>query len=64
MNLNLGKEQSALRRMSVGGRATPKCLARRRGRNKSWLLKRIVWRVQSLAECVLSERDRISNFAR
>lgn len=61
MNLNVEKELAALRRMSVGelrmryaevfGDAT-------RSRHKQWLIKRILWRMQALAEGDLSERAR------
>lgn len=61
MNLNVEKELAALRRMSVGelrvryaevfGEAT-------RSRHKQWLIKRILWRMQALAEGDLSERAR------
>jgi hypothetical protein len=61
MNLNVGKELAALRRMSVGelrsryadvfGEAT-------NTRHRDWLIKRIIWRMQALAEGDLSERAR------
>lgn len=61
MNLNVGKEVAALQRMTVRdlraryaevfGEVT-------RAGNKSWLVKRIVWRLQSLVEGDLSERAR------
>jgi hypothetical protein len=61
MNLNVGKKLAALRRMTVGelrtryaevfGEAT-------NGRHKDWLVKRIIWRLQSLADGDLSERAR------
>ncbi|GAB6188170.1 DUF2924 domain-containing protein [Thermopirellula anaerolimosa] len=61
MNLNVEKELAALRRMSVGelrvryvevfGEPT-------RSRHKQWLIKRILWRMQALAEGDLSERAR------
>jgi len=61
MHLNVEKELAALRRMSVGqlrlryaevfGEAT-------RSRHKTWLVKRIIWRLQALAEGDLSERAR------
>lgn len=61
MNLNVDKELASLRRMSVGqlrvryaevfGEAT-------RSRHKQWLIKRILWRMQALAEGDLSERAR------
>ena len=61
MNLNVGKELAALRRMSVSE------LRSRYGdvfgettntRHKDWLIKRIIWRMQALAEGDLSERAR------
>lgn len=61
MNLNVGKEVAALQRMTVRelrtryaevfGEVT-------RAGNKAWLVKRIAWRLQSLAEGDLSERAR------
>ena len=61
MNLNVEKELAALRRMSVGelrlryvevfGEAT-------KSRHKQWLIKRILWRMQALAEGDLSDRAR------
>lgn len=61
MTLNVGKEVAALQRMTVRelrtryaevfGEAT-------RAGNKAWLVKRIAWRLQSLAEGDLSERAR------
>ena len=59
MNLNVGKELAALNRMSVDalrakyaevfGEST-------NGRHKQWLVKRIIWRMQSLVEGDLTER--------
>jgi hypothetical protein len=61
MSLNVGAEVAALRRMTtkqlqmryaeVFGEAT-------RCHNRDWLLKRIAWRTQALAEGDLSERAR------
>ncbi|HOQ48136.1 MAG TPA: DUF2924 domain-containing protein, partial [Bryobacteraceae bacterium] len=61
MHLNVEKELAALRRMSVGelrlryaevfGEPTG-------SRHKQWLIKRILWRMQALAEGDLSERAR------
>lgn len=61
MNLNVGKELAALNRMSVDalrakyaevfGEST-------NGRHKQWLVKRIIWRMQSLVEGDLTERAR------
>lgn len=61
MSLNVGKEVAALQRMTV------KKLRERyaevfgdetRTGNKAWLVKRIAWRLQALAEGGLSERAR------
>jgi hypothetical protein len=59
MHLNVGKEVAALQRMTVKelraryaevfGEETP-------AHNKAWLVKRIAWRLQALAEGDLSER--------
>jgi hypothetical protein len=61
MHLNVGKEVAALQRMTVKelraryaevfGEETP-------ARNKVWLVKRIAWRLQALAEGDLSQRAR------
>jgi hypothetical protein len=61
MHLNIGKEVAALQRMTVRelgvkfaevfGEETP-------ANNKGWLIKRIAWRLQALAEGGLSERAR------
>jgi len=61
MTLRIEKEVAAMERMTVGelrskyadvfGDAT-------QARNKQWLIKRIAWRMQSLAEGDLSERAR------
>lgn len=61
MALNIGNQIAALQRMTVGqlreqyedvfGETT-------RAGNKDFLFKRIVWRLQSLAEGMLSERAR------
>jgi hypothetical protein len=61
MHLNVGKEVAALQRMTVKelraryaevfGEETP-------ARNKVWLVKRIAWRIQVLAEGDLSEHAR------
>ena len=62
MELNVAKELAALRNMTVGelrakyaevyGETT-------NGRHKIWLVKRIIWRMQALAEGDLSERARL-----
>ena len=61
MQLNIAKEVAALRRLTTGqlrqryaeafGEAT-------NANNKAWLVKRIAWRLQALAEGDLSERAR------
>src|SRR5262245_16442553 len=61
MHLNVGKEVTALQRMTVKelrakyaevfGEGTP-------AHNKAWLVKRIAWRIQALTEGDLSERAR------
>lgn len=61
MHLNVGKEVAALRRMTVNelrakyadvfGEPT-------NARHKEWLVRRIAWRMQALAEGDLSERAR------
>src|SRR5262245_437091 len=61
MHLNVGHEVAALRRMTVKqlrdryaevfGEETP-------AHNKAWLVRRIAWRLQALAEGDLSERAR------
>lgn len=61
MDLNVGKDLAALNRMSVDalrakyaevfGEPT-------NGRHKQWLVKRIIWRLQALAEGDLTERAR------
>jgi hypothetical protein len=61
MTLNVGKEVAALQRMTVKelrakyaevfGEETP-------AHNKGWLVKRVAWRLQALAEGGLSERAR------
>jgi hypothetical protein len=61
MDLNVGKELAGLNRMSVDelrqryaavfGEPT-------NGRHKQWLVKRIIWRMQSVAEGDLTERAR------
>jgi hypothetical protein len=61
MVLNVGKEVSALQRMTVRDLRTRYATvfgeATRAG-NKTWLVKRIAWRLQSQAEGGLSERAR------
>ena len=61
MTMNVGKEVAALKRMTVGdlrrkyaeafGEAT-------RARHKEWLVRRIAWRLQAVAEGDISERAR------
>jgi hypothetical protein len=61
MNLNVGKEVAALQRMTVRELRTRYAQVfgeSTRAGNKPWLVKRIVWRLQSQAEGDLSERAR------
>jgi hypothetical protein len=61
MNLNVGQELAALRRMTVGdlrARYAELFGETTNSRHKDWLVKRLIWRVQSLAEGDLSERAR------
>lgn len=61
MKLNVGKELAALRRMSVDdlrARYAEVFGETTNGRHKEWLIKRIVYRLQALAEGDLSERAR------
>jgi len=61
MHVNVAKEMSALEAMSVAGlRAKYAQVFREETRagNRTWLIKRIVWRLQALAEGDLSERAR------
>jgi hypothetical protein len=61
MKLNVGREVAALQRMTVRELRTRYADAfgeETRAGNKAWLVKRIVWRLQSLAEGDLSERAR------
>jgi hypothetical protein len=59
--MNVGKEVAALQRMTVRElrtRYTEVFGEQTRAGNKAWLVKRILWRLQSLAEGDLSERAR------
>ena len=61
MDINIGKEVAALRRMTVNelrSRYADVCGEPTRVRNKDWLVKRIAWRLQANAEGDLSERAR------
>ena len=61
MSLNVGKELAVLERMTVKELKTRYAEMfgeETRAHNKSWLLKRIAWRLQVLAEGDLSERAR------
>jgi hypothetical protein len=61
MHVNVAKEVAALRGMSVGelrGRYAEVFGEPARTGHKVWLIKRIVWRLQALAEGNLSERAR------
>ena len=61
MNLNVGKELAALRRMSVNelrSRYADVFGEMTNTRHKDWLVKRVIWRIQATAEGDLSERAR------
>jgi hypothetical protein len=61
MNLNVAKELADLRRMTVGqlrDRYAAVLGQPTNARHKDWLVKRIIWRLQSQAEGDLSERAR------
>ena len=61
MNMNIGKEVAALKRMTVRelrNRYAEAFGEETRTGNKPWLVKRVAWRLQSLAEGDLSERAR------
>jgi hypothetical protein len=61
MDLNVGKELAALNRMSVDAlraRYAEVFGEPTNGRHKQWLVKRIIWRLQSLAEGDITERAR------
>jgi len=61
MTVNVGKELAALRRMSVDdlrSRYAEVFGETTNGRHKDWLIKRILYRLQALAEGDLSERAR------
>jgi len=62
MSLNVGKEVAALQRMTVRelrNRYAEIFGEETRAGNKAWLVKRIIWRLQSQAEGDLSERARL-----
>lgn len=59
MPLNVAKELAALQKLSVGdlrGRYTELFQETTQARNRPWLIKRIIWRMQSLEQGGLSER--------
>jgi hypothetical protein len=61
MRLNVAKEVAALKRMGIGElreRYNELFGEMPRTKNKVWLVKRIAWRMQALAEGNLSERAR------
>ena len=61
MTLNVEKELAALRRMSVAdlrSRYADVFGETTNTRHKDWLVKRVIWRMQALAEGDLSERAR------
>jgi len=61
MQLNVAKEIAAMEEMPVAqlrNRYAEVFGETTNGRNKQWLLKKIIWRLQSMAEGDLSERAR------
>jgi hypothetical protein len=61
MNLNVGKELAAMQRLTVRELRTKYAEAFGEGtnaNNRAWLIKRIAWRMQAMAEGDLSERAR------
>ncbi len=59
MPLNVAKELAALQKLSVGDlreRYTELFQETTQARNRPWLIKRIIWRMQSLEQGGLSER--------
>lgn len=61
MSLNVGKELAALQRLSVKelrARYAEAFNESTNANNRAWLIKRIAWRLQALAEGDLSERAR------
>jgi hypothetical protein len=61
MGLNVGKELATLRRMTVGelrAQYTNLFGEPTAARHKEWLVKRLIWRMQAVAEGDLSERAR------
>ena len=61
MELNVGKEIAVLKRMTVGElreRYAEVFGEETHARNKQWLVKRVIWRLQSMSEGNLSERAR------
>ncbi len=59
MPLNVAKELAALQKLSVGDlreRYTQLFRETTQARNRPWLIKRIIWRMQSLEQGGLSER--------
>ncbi len=61
MDLNVGKELAALQRLGVTelrARYAEVFAEETNANNKTWLLRRIAWRLQALAEGDLSERAR------
>src|SRR6266446_10099780 len=61
MHVNVAKEVAALEAMSVGELRAKYAQVfgeETRAGNKTWLIRRIIWRLQALAEGDLSERAR------
>ena len=62
MQLNIGKEVAALKRMTIRelrGKYAEVFKEQTNANNKAWLVKRIAWRMQALAEGDLTERARL-----
>ena len=61
MDLNIGKEVAAMKRMTVNelrAKSADVFGEETKARHKEWLVRRIAWRMQALAEGDLSERAR------
>ncbi len=61
MNLNVEKEVAALRRMTVNelrAKYADVFGEKTNARHKEWLVRRVIWRMQALAEGDISERAR------
>ena len=61
MDLNVGKEVAAMKRMTVNelrAKYADVFGEETKARHKEWLVRRIAWRMQALAEGDISERAR------